>query len=408
MHAVSSIPDKEYIRGLDAGLVESLSMVDFPPSSYSKRAIRRAGIALAGQLPEDAERWEEYVEVFKIAHSWRRSHAIPMRHIQQEVRRLVGRVKIQGIAAARMKRMASIRRKLRNSATSLDRMQDIGGCRAIVESMADLRALIDRYRDGASKHVLSRYTSYLEGPRQSGYRSDHFVFEFVPPSKVTEPFAGRRVELQVRTQLQHSWATAVEAIGLVRREDLKSGEGDADWLRLFKLVSAEHAEAEATPIGEGVPTLRDRRAEILELESKLQAISTLQNLKKAFRVAQYYQTNSEYFLIQYDNVAGRVEVRGYNRMYAGDSADALQSQERNDSLNTVLVEVAKMEDLRAAYPNYFGDVTLFVKNLRGIVSNRSIALQPAVSTMPSPRLDLSFLETWDTDRLTMRRRRKPR
>jgi hypothetical protein len=46
-------------------------------------------------------------------------------------------------------------------------------------------------------------------------------------------YNGRRVEVQVRTQLQHSWATAVEAVGLFRREDLKAGRGDLDWLRLF-------------------------------------------------------------------------------------------------------------------------------------------------------------------------------
>jgi len=408
MHAFPIAPGEEYKSAIDAECVSALSMVDFPPSSYSKKAVRRAGLALAGQLPEDPERWEEYVEVFKVAHSWRRSHAIPMRHIQQELRRLIGRTKIPGISAARTKRMASIRRKLRSSTVSLDRMQDIGGCRAIVESMADLRVLIDRYREGTSKHSLYRYTSYLDEPRPSGYRSDHFVIEFVPPSKATESFAGRRIELQIRTQLQHSWATAVEAIGLVRREDLKSGEGNADWLRLFQLVSAEHAEAEGTKIGDNVPPLSMRRAEIVDLEAKLQGISTLQNLKKAFRVAEYYQTNSEYFLIQYDNVAGRVDVRGYNRMSAGDSADALQSQERNDSLNTVLVEVAKMEDLRAAYPNYFGDVTLFVKNLRNIVSRAPIDLLNVGPAKPAPKLDLSFLETWDTDRLTVHRRRRQR
>jgi hypothetical protein len=35
-------------------------------------------------------------------------------------------------------------------------------------------------------------------------------------------------------------------------------------------------------------------------------------------------------------------------------------------LNTVLVEADKIEDLKAAYPNYFGDVQLFSTNLQHI------------------------------------------
>lgn len=382
-------------------------MADFPPSSYSKKAVKRAGQALSESLPEDPARWAEYVEIFKIAHEWRRSHVVPMRYIQQELRRVTGKINVVAVTAARMKRMVSIRRKLRASNTSLDQMQDIGGCRAIVASMADLQTLVEYYRDGGSKHGLRRHTSYLARPRASGYRSDHFILDFCPPSLQTELYKGRRIELQVRTQLQHSWSTAVEAVGLVRREDLKSGEGDSDWLRIFELVSAQHADAEGTPVMEGVPDLNDRRAEIIELERKLDAIKTLQNLKKAFKVAEHYQTNSEYFLIQYDNEAGRVDVRGYNRQSAGDSADALQFQERtNDSLTTVLVEVAKMEDLRAAYPNYFGDVTLFVRNLRSIVAAGSITLQSNKGSIPSAPLDLSFIDTWQADKATMRRRRR--
>ncbi|MDP2377628.1 RelA/SpoT domain-containing protein [Reyranella sp.] len=382
-------------------------MVASPPSSHSNKAVKRAGEALAGSLREDRDRWDEVVEVFKIAHEWRQSHAIPMHHIRQELRRNISKVQLTGITAARMKRMVSIRRKLRNSTTTLLQMQDIGGCRAIVESMADLHALVRYYRDGGSRHILRRETSYLDKPRNSGYRSHHFVLDYCAPTEVTAALNGRRIELQIRTQLQHSWATAVEAVGLVRREDMKAGEGDPGWLRLFELVSAEQAEAEGTPIVSRVPDASERRAELIDLNQKLDAIRTLQNLKKAFKVAQHYQTDSEYFLIQYDNEAGTVDVRGYNSLNAGDGADALSSQERaNASLTTVLVEVAKMEDLRAAYPNYFGDVTLFVQNLRKIVTNSSIALQPGKGPVPSSPPDLSWVNTWQTDRLTIRRRRR--
>ena len=43
--------------------------------------------------------------------------------------------------------------------------------------------------------------------------------------------------MQIRTAIQHSWATAVEMVGLFRKESLKSGFGDIKWLRFFELVS---------------------------------------------------------------------------------------------------------------------------------------------------------------------------
>ena len=72
------------------------------------------------------------------------------------------------------------------------------------------------------------------------------VFKFSGTGQ-EEVYNGRRVEIQIRTRLQHSWATAVEALELFRRENLKGGEGSPNWLRLFKLMSAEFAVAENSP-----------------------------------------------------------------------------------------------------------------------------------------------------------------
>ena len=91
-------------------------------------------------------------------------------------------------------------------------------------------------------------------------------------------FNGRRIEVQIRTQLQHSWATAVEAIGMVRGEDLKGGEGNMEWLRLFELMSSEFAEIESCPLVPGTPDQPARRDEISCLNQKLKAVKTLENL----------------------------------------------------------------------------------------------------------------------------------
>jgi len=146
---------------------------------------------------------------------------------------------------------------------TLTQIQDIGGSRVIVETSGVLTSLIEQYRAGFCANKLRTDTSYIENPRPTGYRSHHFVFEYVPLLDEQWAYEGRRIELQLRTRLQHAWATAVEAVGLVRREDLKAGEGNSEWLRFFELVASEFAEFESSPPVPGAPSQKDRQREIL-------------------------------------------------------------------------------------------------------------------------------------------------
>lgn len=116
----------------------------------------------------------------------------------------------------------------------------------------------------------------------STYRCHHLIYKFKGGGE-NSVFDGRRIEIQVRTRLQHAWATAVEAVGLMRQEDLKAGKGDADWLRLFELMSAELAMAEDCPQSTHVPGHLSRIREIRELNKKLNAVNTLEDLRHAVR-----------------------------------------------------------------------------------------------------------------------------
>lgn len=367
-------------------------MANFPTLKYSKKQVIKAGEALASPMPWDPSKREEIAEVFRIAHDWRASHAFPMRKIRFELGGKIRGVKGSGTTAARLKRMRSIRKKLGRLSTTLVQIQDIAGCRAILNSMADVHAVAARYRDGASAHIIRDDRSYIENPKAGGYRSHHIVLNFQGVDEEAI-YNDRRVEVQLRTHLQHAWATAVEAVGLVRAEDLKAGEGDADWLRLFKLVSSEFAEHEDCAPVPGTGTRAERISEIADLNKKLGAVSTLENLRQAYRFA----TNSgslynKYFLISYDHEKHTVKIVGYNS--AVQSADQYSKQEAaKDSINTVLVEVDTLEDLRIAYPNYYLDVRMFAKNIDNIVrgypilnSDNSATEEPLVSR----KYDLSW------------------
>ena len=102
-------------------------MGKYPHLQFPMQTVRKAGQKLAGNLylHENGD-YREANDVFRIANSWRDSHFLPMRSTYLSLRFKMLRKGIAGDVAARPKRMSSIRRKLRESSTKLDQMQDIG------------------------------------------------------------------------------------------------------------------------------------------------------------------------------------------------------------------------------------------------------------------------------------------
>ncbi|RUV38676.1 MULTISPECIES: RelA/SpoT domain-containing protein [unclassified Mesorhizobium] len=355
-------------------------MTEYPRLAYSMKAVRKAGDRLAKPIQFGRDitvgQYVDALEIFSIANSWRDSHFLPMRSVRFSVRHHIRALRLEGDMASRPKRMASIRRKLRESTTNLDTMNDIGGCRAIMADIKGVRSLLASMRDKFPHEIHSREFNYIDEPKPDGYRSHHIVFKYRSRDADTEAFDGRRIELQVRTKLQHSWATAVEAVGLFRGQDLKHGEGDQDWLRLFQLMSAEFARVEQCPVHVSVPDHNDRVRELRDLNKRIDAIGILKKIKNTTRFPENFIRQAEktrYYLLQYgkDN---KLTVDHFRSIITG--ARKLKEIEqkielRGSEVKTVLVEVDKEEKLAEMYPNYFGDVYLFARNLKSICSGKA-------------------------------------
>ncbi|WP_051129067.1 RelA/SpoT domain-containing protein [Brucella anthropi] len=365
-------------------------VANYPEFTYSKNELKKAGKALSGDLIWTPESRDDHVRIFKVAYDWRNSHAYPLHKVRQELLANIRRGKKKGITAARMKRMASIRRKLRLLSTKLDQMQDIAGCRAIMQTVPEMQQLVAMYHDGIRTGVIKRSTDYIASPRVTGYRGHHFIVEFQSREAAEASYDGRKVEIQIRTKLQHAWSTAVEAVGLVLKEELKSGEGSGDWLRFFALMSSEFAIEEGCPIVPGTPKDEaERRKELRELSDKLGAVKFLETLNQALKYTEYFVgAYARYFLIQYDSAKKEVRVSSYSQIEQASSSYAT-AESGGGSVNSVLVEVDQAASLKDAYPNYFLDVEMFTDRLKQIVFN-----QRRASNLVSGGIDLSWLKDW--------------
>jgi hypothetical protein len=297
--------------------------------------------------------------------------------------------------------MQAIRRKLSRTTLKLHALQDLGGCRAILPRLEDVRKLVEIMRN--CRHDLRRESPYIDQPKADGYRCHHLMFDYQGKAD-RKIFSGKRIEVQIRTRLQHSWATAVESVGLFLGEYLKGGLGNQQWLRLFKLMSAEFAQFEGCPEPPGVPLSRERIAEIVALDRMLEATKNLDKLSHAVKFTDISVSPREkptYYLIVYDNATNEITIHSHfapkSAMASYGSAEFFDNKKGSNTKNVVLVEADKVEQLKEAYPNYFGDVQLFRAQLRNItkgVGIREYTMKPQETVRPRPgeNPDLTWLK----------------
>ena len=361
--------------------------IEFPRFDHTMAEVRQAGKRLGEGVLWSEGAAEEIKQVFRVANDWRDSHAFPMQRVRAQVIGCLNHLRLNGrLTASRLKRMQSVRKKLRT--LHLDKVQDLAGVRVVLPRMRDVEAVVDACRSGLP-HAVYGENDYIAKPKASGYRCHHLKLEFTPPEEAEGQFAGRRVELQVRTRFQHSWATAVEAVGLFRGEDLKGGEGDPDWRRLFVLMASEIARVEHRPELPGAPDRQLRVRELRDLDRRLSAAATLDSINQAVDFTDKYALyqGTRFFLISYDLENRQVRVRGYDTS-SGGTRSYDEAERRGGRFDTVLVEADKVDRLKQAFPNYFGDVQHFARSLRRIVKGKDAVeytLPPQERVAPRPK-----------------------
>ncbi len=222
----------------------------YPVPIYSRKHVQRAGENLISPT-FDTDTW---IDSYRVLSNWRACHGYPINTFQATLRTKLKKIDRTALVAQRLKRMPSILRKLeRFPGMNLARMQDIGGLRAVVSTLPMLKKLHANYLGTRFTHKLVSAYDYVSEPKESGYRSIHLIYKYKSASQ--SPYDGLQIELQLRTKLQHAWATAVETAGTFLEHSLKSSEGPNDWLNFFSLVSSAFAHMEKTALVPGYEDL---------------------------------------------------------------------------------------------------------------------------------------------------------
>lgn len=339
----------------------------FTVPNFTRKQVSRAGATLIDPVATA----EQKFNAMEVLSHWRSCHAYPINTFQATLRSRLKKVCSSALVAQRLKRTPSIIKKLHlNSGMQMARMQDIGGLRAVVDSLTQVRKIEESYTNNGLTHELIGKDDYIARPKESGYRSLHLVYKYKNPQNPI--YDGLCIELQIRTKLQHAWATAVETIGTFLDQALKSSEGSQEWLDYFKLVGAAFSLLEKSPVAEGYSKIPETeiykavsmRTVELEVKRKLGAFAVAAN------AIETRQSQGNYHLVILNAEAKTVDVRSFGKKRLEEASAAYGEAEyksaADKNIQAVLVATNSIDALKRAYPNYFLDTRQFSLALQKI------------------------------------------
>lgn len=317
----------------------------------SKSRVNRAGEAFrAGRSTGDDE---------KVLEAWREAHAYVLNTFQALLRK---KTKDTGVTVAqRLKRKSTILDKLRREPVmQLARMDDVVGCRLIFSSIRSLKEFRAGFHKARIRHKrrndLGKY-DYILRPKSSGYRGIHDIYEYNVKSNKGKAYNGLLIELQYRTRQQHAWATAVEFVEHLTKNQPKFNRGDERYIEFFRLASeiiARHTER----MGSVYRSLSD--GEVAQrLEGIDAQIHIIEKLRSAVPSKEKAAAKTENMILRFSS-GGNLETYNFSSLEeATNRLFDLESEYPDDDI--VLVRADTFKAIRSAYRNYFSDVSDFLK-----------------------------------------------
>jgi ppGpp synthetase/RelA/SpoT-type nucleotidyltranferase len=336
---------------------------------FNRGEVNKAGESLVSGPPED--------DVLLVVNNWRAIHAYPLLALKTTLAGRAKREDRETLIAQRTKRIPAIIVKLKNHRAAgkplkLSQMHDIGGCRAVLRTATNVESLVRTYEDATGKNpfrggVFQRKYDYIDKPKPDGYRSIHLVYKYFSFTKKLSIYNDLKIEIQIRSKLQHAWATAVETVDFFTGQALKSNIGKASWKRFFALVSNEFARLERRPLVPGAPV--DATESRDELRTYAEQLKLLEGLKTATKTI--VDRDGQFFLLELDLTARTLRTTGFHKDKAVEAQEKYLEVEKMNrdkpEKQNVLVSVDSLAALPKAYPNYYLDISEFVRVLTKVL-----------------------------------------
>lgn len=326
-------------------------------SRYSKGVVSKAGATMVSPASSLSER-EQAKEVVNY---WREIHGEVLQRALEDIEGLDS-VDETVLVAGRIKKLDTIIDKLRRPLTpsELHTIYDIAGCRLIVEDSSRLEAVCRELSElPVYDEAKTRKHDYIARPRSSGYRGRHVILHYEDLASGHRLF----VEVQVRTKMQHDWATAVEMHDAAVKTRLKFNEIDNAPGRFFRKAALLIAQLEeqGSVDARSIRLLSEGRS---ELPDALRAVEILKAACGSIWLPPSDLSSAragDYCLVDFRPDIQLVEMVPLARMGALATYFEKEKEDVEGEHNIVLVRGASAEVLEELYPNYFGDISSFIE-----------------------------------------------
>jgi ppGpp synthetase/RelA/SpoT-type nucleotidyltranferase len=346
----------------------------------SKNRIDTAGDIISGRKPPTPEISMDVA--LDISGNWRSSHGYPLHVAWTSLRTRARAIDSSAIVPKRLKRLPSVAAKLKRFENmQLSKMQDLGGCRAVLSNVRKVDELVKLYEGSPSQALeFVKKFDYIRdnpGPKEDGYRSVHLVYKYQGNCQ-EGAYKGLKVEIQIRSRRQHAWATALEIIDTFTNQKLKSNFGDESWKRFFALVSSAMAMAEKRPVVPNTPTDRTELiAEVRALCDKLNIPNVFLGLATGIQLAPTIKfekpsVKAETYILSLDSQKRiSTAIAFANNKFAEETLLKMEKDNlENPHIQSVMVSAESLRGLREAYPNYYLDTRRFVTFVESLLAAR--------------------------------------
>lgn len=278
----------------------------------------------------------------------------------------------------RTKRIETIISKLcRPQHPKLNKIHDIAGSRMIFNSLEDLNDALNRLEQIKIKDFYeisdkNKY-NYIENPKEDGYRGIHKVFKYssCDNTKIND----LKIELQLRTKLQHIWAITVEIYDMIKKTSLKTTGMNklksipGNFFKCCSLIFEGIENNNSDQIRENINRVYTKE-EFKEILDELYCLKSIKNIKlpeiKSKKGNQYFilitdveKQETTFFILPSDEKIYENEDENdlsINSIYR-------KIEQKNEKAVVLLLNLKNVKNLQETYPNYFLNTKEFVEIL---------------------------------------------